>query len=160
AAFLAMLASVRPDHVPFRALPWRPRVHLVLFVHRVDDMTPGIWCLVRDADARPALAAAMRADLLWDAPDRETAALGLCLLAPIDCRSAGRAVSCHQDIAADGAFAVAMLAEFEAPLRELGAWFYRRLHWETGAVGQVLYLAAEAAGVRATGIGCFFDDTL
>ena len=25
-------------------------------------------------------------------------------------------------------------------------------------VGQVLYLEAEAAGIRATGIGCFFDD--
>jgi len=27
-----------------------------------------------------------------------------------------------------------------------------------GAIGQVLYLEAEAAGVRATGIGCFYDD--
>ena len=25
-------------------------------------------------------------------------------------------------------------------------------------IGQTLYLEAEAAGVRATGIGCFFDD--
>ena len=25
-------------------------------------------------------------------------------------------------------------------------------------IGQVLYLEAEAQGVRATGIGCFFDD--
>jgi hypothetical protein len=25
-------------------------------------------------------------------------------------------------------------------------------------VGQALYLEAEAAGVRSTGIGCFFDD--
>ena len=25
-------------------------------------------------------------------------------------------------------------------------------------VGQVLYLEAEAAGVRSTGIGCYFDD--
>ena len=25
-------------------------------------------------------------------------------------------------------------------------------------MGQVLYLEAEAAGARATGIGCFFDD--
>jgi hypothetical protein len=25
-------------------------------------------------------------------------------------------------------------------------------------IGQVLYLEAEATGVRATGIGCFFDD--
>ena len=27
-----------------------------------------------------------------------------------------------------------------------------------GLVGQVLYLEAEAAGVRGTGIGCYFDD--
>ena len=25
-------------------------------------------------------------------------------------------------------------------------------------IGQVLYLEAEAAGARATGIGCFYDD--
>jgi len=25
-------------------------------------------------------------------------------------------------------------------------------------VGQVLYLEAEAAGIRSTGIGCYFDD--
>jgi hypothetical protein len=34
----------------------------------------------------------------------------------------------------------------------------KTLFWEAGMVGQVLYLEAEAAGVRATGIGCFFDD--
>jgi hypothetical protein len=27
-------------------------------------------------------------------------------------------------------------------------------------IGQVLYLEAEAAGVRATGIGCYFDDAM
>ena len=27
-------------------------------------------------------------------------------------------------------------------------------------IGQALYLAAEAAGVRGTGIGCYFDDVL
>ena len=51
-----------------------------------------------------------------------------------------------------------MLAEYRAPLETLGPWFYRRLHWEAGVVGQQLYLEAEASGVRATGIGCFFDD--
>jgi hypothetical protein len=40
----------------------------------------------------------------------------------------------------------------------LNAAHYRRLFWETGVIGQVLYLEAEAFGVRATGIGCFFDD--
>ena len=51
-----------------------------------------------------------------------------------------------------------MIAEFEPILRRRGPWFYRRLFWETGMVGQVLYLEAEAASLRATGIGCFFDD--
>lgn len=51
-----------------------------------------------------------------------------------------------------------MIAEFEPTIGKFGPWFYRRLFWETGIIGQVLYLEAEAAGVRATGIGCFFDD--
>ena len=51
-----------------------------------------------------------------------------------------------------------MLAEFERPLTEHGAWVYPRLFWECGMIGQVLYLEAEAAGLRGTGIGCFFDD--
>ncbi|MER3424540.1 MAG: hypothetical protein C4293_16305 [Nitrospiraceae bacterium] len=46
-----------------------------------------------------------------------------------------------------------MIAEFEATLRTYGPWFYRRLFWETGVIGQVLYLEAEAAGVRGTGVG-------
>lgn len=53
-----------------------------------------------------------------------------------------------------------MLAEFDAPLALHGAWFYKRLFWETGVIGQVLYLEAEAAGIRSTGIGCFFDDLM
>jgi hypothetical protein len=66
-------------------------------------------------------------------------------------------LSCHQDIAADGAFSVGMLAEYEDTLAH-APWAYRSLFWETGMIGQVLYLEAEAAGVRGTGIGCYFDD--
>jgi nitroreductase len=51
-----------------------------------------------------------------------------------------------------------MLADFDRGLMEYGASFYRNLFWETGMIGQWLYLAAEAAGVRSTGIGCFYDD--
>jgi nitroreductase len=32
------------------------------------------------------------------------------------------------------------------------------VHFEAGAIGQRLYLAAEALGLQATGIGAFFDD--
>jgi hypothetical protein len=66
-------------------------------------------------------------------------------------------VSCNQDIAADGAFSLGMIAEFRSTVLA-GACSYRRLFWEAGVLGQVLYLEAEAAGVRATGIGCYFDD--
>ena len=53
-----------------------------------------------------------------------------------------------------------MIAEFEQPLEEHGAWMYPRLFWECGMIRQVLYLEAEAAGLRGTGIGCFFDDAM
>ena len=59
----------------------------------------------------------------------------------------------HQEIASDGAFSLGMIAEFGDTIRTLGAWWYRRLFWEAGVLGQVLYLEAEAAGVRGTGIG-------
>jgi hypothetical protein len=75
-------------------------------------------------------------------------------------RDFARTLSCHQDIAADGAFSLGMLARFEPVLRERGAAAYRELFWEAGVVGQALYLAAEAAGVRGTGIGCYFDDVV
>jgi hypothetical protein len=45
-----------------------------------------------------------------------------------------------------------------AALAEGGPAAYRRLFWEAGAIGQALYLEAEAAGLRGTGIGCCFDD--
>jgi nitroreductase len=32
------------------------------------------------------------------------------------------------------------------------------VHFEAGATGHRLYLAAEAAGLSATGIGAFYDD--
>ena len=53
-----------------------------------------------------------------------------------------------------------MIARLESSLRERGEWFYRRLFWECGMIGQVLYLEAEAAGARGTGIGCFYDDAV
>jgi hypothetical protein len=52
-----------------------------------------------------------------------------------------------------------MLARFAENV-EAEAWRYRRLFWECGLLGQILYLEAEAAGVRGTGIGCFFDDAV
>ncbi|KAK1300860.1 hypothetical protein QJS10_CPB13g01660 [Acorus calamus] len=65
-----------------------------------------------------------------------------------------------EDIASDGSFSLGMIARFEPVLQEKGAWMYPRLFWETGILGQVLYLEAHAVGISATGIGCYFDDAV
>jgi SagB-type dehydrogenase family enzyme len=148
----------RLGQVPFNALPWSSRVDLALFVHRVQGIDPGLYVLVRDPSRREALAASMKAEFLWEKPDACPSDLDLYRLMSGDTRALARQVSCHQAIASDGCFSLGMIAEFERSLDEFGAWFYPRLYWECGAIGQVLYLAAEAAGVRGTGIGCFFDD--
>ena len=77
-----------------------------------------------------------------------------------DLRETARTVSCHQEIAADGVFSLGMIAEFGEVIRGGDPWWYRRLFWEAGVLGQTLYLEAEAAGVRGTGIGCYFDDAM
>lgn len=162
AAFYRILQQVVPStsSVPFAALPWRPSVHLALFVHRVDGLAPGLYFLLREPDAYERVRAALGAHHRWSRPEGRPDALPLFVLAEADCRALARLVSCGQDIAADGAFALGMIADFTAPIRHHGPRFWRRLHWETGVVGQVLYLEAEAAGVRSTGIGCFFDDVM
>jgi SagB-type dehydrogenase family enzyme len=155
-AFLRMLAAVLPgERAPWHALWWPPCVHLVLFVHRVDGIQPGLYAFVRDSAALDRLRAECRSDFVWEpAGDR----LPLYRLADGDMRARAARVSCDQEIASDGFFSVGMLAEFDASLEAFGPAFYRNLFWETGAIGQVLYLEAEAAGARATGIGCFYDD--
>jgi SagB-type dehydrogenase family enzyme len=145
---------------PLQALPWRGRVHLLLFVHRIAGLVPGCYCLVRGGQDPQWLRSRMRPEFLWERPDGVPASLPLFLLLPIDCREAARTVSCTQAIAADSAFAVAMLAEFAPTLDAIGPWGWRVLHWEAGAIGQLLYLEAEASGLRATGIGCFFDSAV
>ena len=74
-----------------------------------------------------------------------------------DAKTVAQQICCHQEIAADSAFSLGMLAEFQNGL-QIGAWGYKQLLWEAGILGQVLYLEAEAIGVRGTGIGCYFDD--
>ena len=159
-AFFRMLERTmpRPNTVPWETLSRPAGIHLGLFVHRVRDLMPGVYVLVRDESAEPALRAAMRAGFLWEKPKGCPANLPLYALELGDAREAAAQVSCHQEIAGEGAFGLGMLAAFEEPITRHGSWFYRRLFWEAGAIGQVLYLEAEAAGVRGTGIGCYFDN--
>ena len=156
---LGILERLNPTSPPWDAIHWPAHVHLVLFIHRVQDLTPGIYAYLRDATVLAEWKAAMRSEFIWEAVNTPAGEpTNLFLLVPIDASRIANRVSCDQDIAEDGFLSLAMIARFEQPIREHGEWFYRRLFWECGLVGQVLYLEAEAAGGRATGIGCYYDE--
>ena len=160
---LSMLARLRPGAPPWDAIDWSPQVHLILFVHRVDGLTPGVYAYLRAPDVLDEWRAAMRPEFLWERqndPNDSNVSNGLFLLFPSDVMWTANRLSCDQDIAADGFFSLGMIARLERSLSDRGEWFYRRLFWECGMIGQVLYLEAEAAGARGTGIGCFYDDAV
>ena len=145
---------------PFNVIPWRPFIHLGLFIHRVQDVDPGLYFLARDPGKLDLLKSEMKKEFAWEKPPACLEGLELFRLLTGDARELSRQISCHQEIAADGCFSLGMIAEFEKPIQKYGAWFYSRLFWEAGAIGQVLYLEAEAHDIRSTGIGCFFDDPM
>jgi len=162
AAFFRMLARLIPTQerraMPWDAIPWRPRIHIGLFVHRVDGLAPGIYALVRDPDKVDILKRVMHSEFCWQRVPGCPPGLPLFLLQEGDCRALATTVSCGQKIAGDGAFSLAMIADYMDSLATYGSGFYRNLFWEAGMVGQLLYLEAEESGIRATGIGCYFDD--
>ncbi len=149
----------RDEVMPWRGWRGPARVHPLLFVHRVGGLRPGIYLLARSAEGEALLREELRGDFAWERVKEAPGHLPFYRLQEGDARQAAATLACHQPIAANGAFAVAMLTEFEAGLAP-GAWGYRRLLWEAGVIGQLMYLEATAAGLSGTGIGCFFDDTV
>ncbi|MCQ8105362.1 SagB/ThcOx family dehydrogenase [Methylomonas sp. SURF-2] len=150
---LALLPNAKP---PFTAWNWPPQIHLLLFVHRVDGLEPGLYFLPRDGRDIMVFKQAFSKDFVWQAIEGP---FEFYRLVAGNVRQAAKTLSCHQPIASDSAFSLGMLARFAGNI-EAEAWRYRRLFWESGLLGQILYLEAEAAGIRGTGIGCFFDDAV
>ncbi len=155
--FFSLLDKTLPRrHVaPFDAGVSRPCTDLLLFVHRVDGLDPGLYFFIRTGRTPADLAPHFTDPSFSWTPVSE--GFPLYRLQKGNFKTTATMVSCHQDIAGAGVFSLGMIAEFReivasAPRR------YRRLLWECGMIGQVLYLEAEARGLRGTGIGCFFDD--
>jgi SagB-type dehydrogenase family enzyme len=108
-------------------------IQLYLYVHRVDGLQPGVY---RFWPERAELEAIKKGD-------QRVAAAGLSL---------------GQDLAGNACVAFSMIGDFERATRTYGERGYRYVHFEAGAIGQRLYLAAEACGMGATGIGAFYDE--
>ena len=108
-------------------------VQLYLYVHRVEALAPGVY-------------------RYW--PERAE----LERIKHGDQRLVAAALSLGQDLAGTACVAFSMIGDFENAARNYGDRGYRYVHFEAGAIGQRMYLAAEALGLRATGIGAFFDE--
>jgi SagB-type dehydrogenase family enzyme len=108
-------------------------VHLYLYVHRVEGLTPGVY---RYWPEHAELEKIKEGDR--------------CLVAA--------ALSLGQELAGNACVAFSMIGDFETAARNYGDRGYRYVHFEAGAIGQRMYLASEVLGLRATGIGAFFDD--
>jgi SagB-type dehydrogenase family enzyme len=123
-------AAARPLAADFASTRF---VQLYLYAHRVEGLAPGVYRHWPESSALERIKAG----------DQRVAAAGLSL---------------GQDLAGNACVAFSMIADIERAACVHGDRGYRYVHFEAGAIGQRLYIAAEALGLRATGIGAFFDD--
>jgi SagB-type dehydrogenase family enzyme len=108
-------------------------VTLYLYIHRVRDSEPGVY--------------------RWDRSSRR-----LEQLHRGNVERVAAYLSLEQALARNTCFAVSMIANLAEAARVFGNRGYRYVHFEAGAIGQRLYVGAEALGWNATGIGAFYDD--
>jgi SagB-type dehydrogenase family enzyme len=108
-------------------------VHLYLYVHRVAGLAPGVYRFWPEH---------AELEKIKEGHQRLVAA----------------ALSLGQELAGNACVAFSMIGDFENAASRYGDRGYRYVHFEAGAIGQRMYLAAEALGLGATGIGAFFDE--
>jgi len=108
-------------------------VTLYLYVHRVRDCEPGVY--------------------RWDASNRR-----LEQLHRANVERVAAYLSLEQALAGNACFAISMIVDLAKAAERFGNRGYRYVYFEAGAIGQRLYVGAEALGWNATGIGAFYDD--
>jgi SagB-type dehydrogenase family enzyme len=157
--FDALLEATLPrPAAPWHVLARDPALDLLLYVHRVKGLTPGIYFLPRQRpSSRALLDLCARRQPVVAVDDSSLGLMRLLPADPVQLRRVARSLHCHQDIAATSCFALGMVADLDSALGSDPA-DYRDLHREAGVIGQALYLEAEARALQGTGIGCFFDE--
>jgi nitroreductase len=135
-------------------LGFEPAINLLLFIHKVENLMPGMYFYMRNTNDLESLQSQTHSTFLWQSIDPN---VPLYLLVEGDFRKKAAQLSCQQQIAGDSAFSIGMITRFQSEL-EFTPYRYPQLYWEAGMIGQILYLEAEAQGFQGTGIGCYFDD--
>ena len=148
--FLSILDKTLPRNsiCPFDMELMQPATHLFIFVHHVTDMPAGLYFFFRNETDVAEIKRICKPKFVWKPIDT---AFPLFLLKEGNFRRDAMMVSCHQEIAGYSAFSLGMITKFK-DIVEMEPFRYRHLFWETGMIGQVLYLEAEAQGYRGTGI--------
>ena len=108
-------------------------VSLYLYIHRVRDCDPGVYH--------------------WDQQNGK-----LEQLHRGNVQRVAAFLSLEQSLAGNSCFTISMIADLAEAARVFGNRGYRYVYFEAGAIGQRLYVGAEALGWNATGIGAFYDD--
>ncbi len=129
----------------------------VLFVHRVDTLTPGIYLLAAGNTPPPAVSRGEPVATVFCARGESAGLVRLRSVGQVELHRLARSLHCHQDIASNACLALGLIAPFDDTVSADPA-AYRDLLRAAGQTGQALYLLAERLGLRGTGIGCFFDD--
>jgi SagB-type dehydrogenase family enzyme len=129
--FAAALRAIRGDPGLERA----PGVDVLLVVHRVEGLAPGLYRL-------------------------ETGAARLVRLRQGDLREALVDACAGQEKAGSAAVGFALVGRIAWAAARAGERSYRDLLIESGAVAQRVYLAAEAAGLAARNLAAFYDEAL
>jgi SagB-type dehydrogenase family enzyme len=125
-----LAAATRPFFADFAGANF---IQLYLYAHRVDGLEPGVY-------------------RFWPEPaELEQIKSG-------DQRVAAAGLSLGQELAGNACVALSMIGDLARAVHAHGDRGYRYVHFEAGAIGHRLYLAAEALGLGATGIGAFYDD--
>lgn len=129
--FSALLAvTTRPFSADFC---FRRFIQLYVYAHRVVGLEPGAYKFHSDEGSVELIARG----------DQRVVAAGLSL---------------GQELAGNACVAFSLVGQLERAADIAGSRGYRYVHFEAGAIGHRLYLAAHALGLGATGIGAFYDD--
>ena len=140
---LDMLDKTLPRNIPpFNANAHFNNIDIVLFVNRVNGLESGIYYYSRNN---------LLKHNFTQIEDR------LFLIEKGDFSEASKFINCTQDLGKFSSVSFSFVADFEKITKN---YHYKLTLEEAGIVGHILYLEAEAKGIRGCGIGCFFDDLI
>jgi len=140
---LDILDKTLPRNIPpFNTNAHFNNIDIVMFINRVNGLESGIYYYSRNN---------LLKHNFTQIEER------LYLIEKGDFSEASKFINCTQDLGKQSSVSFSFVADFEKITKN---YHYKLTLQEAGMVGHIIYLEAEAKGIRGCGIGCFFDDLI